>query len=52
MDWDPYMSRNGEEVNMVADMVDNNNKVLRIVDMNKSVAHNAAGALVDSQFLG
>jgi len=51
MDWDPYMSRNGEEVNMVADMVDNNNKVLRIVDMNKSVAHNAAGALVDSQFL-
>ena len=50
MAWDPYMVRNTEEASLVT-ASNNNNKVLKMVDMNKSGAHNAAGALVDSQFL-
>ena len=58
MDWDPYMVRNQEEVSLSrveaveAGRMNNNNKMFKIVDMNKSLAHNAAGAIVDSQFVG
>ena len=56
IDWDPYMVR-GQEVQMGLQThkfsnTTFNNKGFRIVDMNKAVAHNAAGALVDSQFVG
>jgi len=52
IDWDPYLVR-GQEVKLGSpmDTISNNNKGFRIVDMNKSLAHNAAGALVDSQFV-
>jgi len=53
-DWDPYMVR-GQEVQMglQTDKLNSNfdSKGFRIVDMNKNVAHNAVGALVDSQFV-
>ena len=58
MDWDPYMVRNQEEVSLSrvksveATRMNNNSKMFKIVDMNKSLAHNAAGAIVDSQFVG
>eukprot|EP00092_Neocalanus_flemingeri_P041446 GFUD01045132.1.p1 GENE.GFUD01045132.1~~GFUD01045132.1.p1 ORF type:complete len:543 (+),score=189.01 GFUD01045132.1:159-1787(+) len=50
MDWDPYMVR-GQEVKVGLQLDKFNTKGFRIVDMNKAVAHNAAGALVDSQFV-
>jgi len=54
IDWDPYMVR-GQEVHPGHQLDKFNNSVnakgFRIVDMNKAVAHNAAGALVDSQFV-
>ena len=61
MEWDPYMVRNQEEVSLSrveaveavsAARMNNNNKMFKIVDMNKSLAHNAAGAIVDPQFVG
>ena len=55
IDWDPYMVR-GQEVQVGLQQEKFNNHVnakgFRMVDLNKSVAHNAAGALVDSQFVG
>ena len=57
MDWDPYMVRDKEEVNTEPvtvpglNKINNNLNVFKIVDMNSAVAHNAAGALVDSQFV-
>ena len=50
MDWDPYMTRHQEEQVTTATL--NNNKGFKIVDMNRAGAHNAAGALVPSQFVG
>jgi len=53
IDWDPYKAR-GQEVQIGStDQFCNkrNSKGFRIVDMSKTVAHNAAGALVDSQFV-
>ena len=59
MDWDPYMVRDREEgstepvIGPDLNKINNNSgqKVFKIVDMNSAVAHNAAGALVDSQFV-
>ena len=57
MDWDPYMVRDKEESNTEPitvpglNKINNNSNVFKIVDMNSAVAHNAAGALVDSQFV-
>ena len=57
MDWDPYMVRDKEEANTEPvtvpglNKINNNSNVFKIVDMNSAVAHNAAGALVDSQFV-
>jgi len=54
IDWDPYMVRGQEvQVGLQVDKFNNsvNAKGFRMVDLNKAVAHNAAGALVDSQFV-
>jgi len=54
IDWDPYMVRGQEvQVGLHVDKFNNsvNAKGFRMVDLNKAVAHNAAGALVDSQFV-
>ena len=51
MDWDPYMTRQQEEQVSTAHL-NNNKKGFKIVDMNRAGAHNAAGALVPSQFVG
>jgi len=54
IDWDPYMVRGQEvQVGLQVDKFNNsvNAKGFRMVDLNKTVAHNAAGALVDSQFV-
>ena len=55
MDWDPYMTRQQEEevsTSATTTTQFNNNKGFKIVDMNRAGAHNAAGALVPSQFVG
>ena len=55
MDWDPYMTRQQEEkVSTISTNTTqfNNNKGFKIVDMNRAGAHNAAGALIPSQFVG
>ena len=55
MDWDPYMTRQQEEevsTSATTTTQFNNNKGFKIVDMNRAVAHNAAGALIPSQFVG
>jgi len=50
IDWDPYLMR-AQEVQPGIQPDKGLNKGFRIVDMNKAVAHNAARALVDSQFV-
>ena len=52
MDWDPYMTRQQEEEVSTISSTTNNNKGFKIVDMNRAGAHNAAGALIPSQFVG
>ena len=47
---DPKVEGHKEE--QVSTTQVNNNKGFKIVDMNRAVAHNAAGALIPSQFVG
>ena len=50
--WDPYLTRAREVPGEVQGQLASTTTSLRMVDMNKAGAHNAARALVNSQFVG
>ena len=50
--WDPYLTRAQEVPGEVQGQLASSTTSLRMVDMNKAGAHNAARALVNSQFVG
>ena len=50
--WDPYIGRGGQDSGPSFKETTQNQLPFRMVDMNKAGAHNAARALVNSQFVG